>query len=363
MSKQIKLFIIVISLVAISAIFTNNALAKEGDCHFDNCFVPAPTVLFPQNNSLVWQKRPVISGLTWKSTIVEVYLDDQLLPNIRQDIHQDYFASFYVIPTFDLKPGTHTIYAYAKSGNGQWYDWSKESKNVVFSSKFTVKSVTLSSGVEAVIPKAEEEKESPKVGKLDQVMQEYFNNNDSVVDNASTTSGTSTAVVEKNVFADDSSLIGKSSTSTSLEVVEPENPRNLGANVEPGQIAGGVVAENNQPAKPNELQPAADSKDLKDILDPLVREERFNDQQKNNVRIGIWILLLLIVGGGVWFYLRRDKDDQDIAKSGEIPPEPVVEAPVVEATQPEEIKEVTTPEPEIVVENPQPPVDNNEQVK
>ena len=70
-------------LIACFSIFVfsaNFAKAAEGDCHLVYCYVPAPTVLGPVLNQTI-SGRLAIIGLTWKTTIVKVFLDGQELAN------------------------------------------------------------------------------------------------------------------------------------------------------------------------------------------------------------------------------------------------------------------------------------------
>jgi len=160
-----KLLLKVIALIfglLIFVIFSKNVKAAEGECANLPCFVPAPTIVFPTQNATTTNPRPVISGLTWKTTKVEIYVDDVLLKNITLVKHEDYYASFAAKLDKDLTPGKHYVYAFAIDENNGWGGVSKESTHtkfvlVVEKKKVITKAVTYKTPVNK-----EENKETSK---------------------------------------------------------------------------------------------------------------------------------------------------------------------------------------------------------
>jgi hypothetical protein len=111
------------------------AQAKEGECANLPCFVPAPTIILPENNSFI--SSGYITGLTWKTTFVKIFVDGQELNNIKLVKHEDYYASFAAPISSNLKAGKHEIYAFAYDEKDGWGGISQESKHTFFTIKKT----------------------------------------------------------------------------------------------------------------------------------------------------------------------------------------------------------------------------------
>ncbi len=109
----------------------------EGICHINNCFVPAPTIVIPQDNSSYQEPRPVIRGLTWKRTLVDIYLDGKYQGPVLLKEHENHLQSFFWQPSTDLASGQHYVYTIAYSTKGydkniKSWDQSKESSYIYF---------------------------------------------------------------------------------------------------------------------------------------------------------------------------------------------------------------------------------------
>lgn len=130
--RIIQLFGFLIVLLALNLVFSQTVFAKEGDCQLKNCLVPAPTIVMPLAGQRLENTQPAIRGLTWKTTIVKVFLDGQELTNLQQRKHQDYYASFFVVPATPLAVGRHYLYTIAYSEKPGWFDQSIESTYIYF---------------------------------------------------------------------------------------------------------------------------------------------------------------------------------------------------------------------------------------
>lgn len=109
----------------------------EGICHINNCFVPAPTIVLPANNQLMTEIRPAIQGLTWKRTLVDIYLDGQYQGAVKLKEHENHLQSFFWQPPEDLSVGQHFVFTIAYSTKGydktiKSWDESKESAYIYF---------------------------------------------------------------------------------------------------------------------------------------------------------------------------------------------------------------------------------------
>lgn len=109
----------------------------EGICHINNCFIPAPTIVVPENNSSFLDTRPIVRGLTWKRTLVDLYLDGEYQGPVLLKEHENYLQSFFWQPAKDLTNGQHYIFTIAYSTKGydktiKSWDQSKESTYIYF---------------------------------------------------------------------------------------------------------------------------------------------------------------------------------------------------------------------------------------
>jgi len=80
--------------------------------------VPEPILLSPQSKNLT-NFRPKITGLTANHTKVDLYLDGQLLEKTGFLSHPSGTAGFVFIPSKDLSPGKHELWAVAINSTGQ----------------------------------------------------------------------------------------------------------------------------------------------------------------------------------------------------------------------------------------------------
>ena len=273
------LFLILILLLP------NSASAKEGECHLDWCLVPAPTVLGPTPGEAANSLRPGIKGLTWKTTVVKVYLDGKELAGVKQVKHEDYYGSFFVRPDFDLKPGRHYVYTIAHSENPSFYDQSKESIYVYFNvaapkvAQAPVVPLPAERG-EPALPKAETSQEEPPTVEI-----------------------------------------------ISLEI----NPT---VEVEEGKIEGGVsVVGEGIPAQGEEeelkteetpLQGAATAESLEEILKDEFNIEKAQVKERQNRIIGLSMLGVVILIIVVWVVASRFGIRHEFSKpiESELPPPP-----------------------------------------
>lgn len=126
-----KAVVLTFSLI-LFLLLSNKVKAQEDECKVQPCFVPAPTIITPVSNATTTNSALVISGLTWKSTWVEVYVDGVKMENVKLVKHADYYASFSVRLKEKLKPGKHSIHTFAYDEKNGWGGVSKESKHVSF---------------------------------------------------------------------------------------------------------------------------------------------------------------------------------------------------------------------------------------
>jgi predicted nucleic acid-binding Zn ribbon protein len=132
-----KLLFIFILLIGGFFFFNINQIQAEGICHIRHCFIPAPTIVVPENNIITAEKRPAVRGLTWKRTLVDIYLDGQYQDSVLLKEHEDYLQSFFWRPTEDLIVGEHYVYTIAYNSRGydknlKGWDQSKESTYIYF---------------------------------------------------------------------------------------------------------------------------------------------------------------------------------------------------------------------------------------
>jgi len=114
-------------------VFAGGVRAKEGDCHLNFCFIPAPTVISKIDNQVfAHDEKIIVSGLTWKTTVVKVFVDGQEIKNVRLTKHVDFYADFAVVLPSYLKAGKHTLYTIAYSEKPTVLDQSQESTYLNF---------------------------------------------------------------------------------------------------------------------------------------------------------------------------------------------------------------------------------------
>jgi len=133
------LFVLSFFLFGISKIKAEGLVPSntEGICRINNCFVPAPTIVIPKNNSSLSEIRPIIRGLTWKRTLVDIYLDGKYQGPVLLKEHENHLQSFFWQPSIDLTIGQHYVYTIAYSTKGydktiKSWDQSKESTHLYF---------------------------------------------------------------------------------------------------------------------------------------------------------------------------------------------------------------------------------------
>ncbi|HLD27431.1 MAG TPA: hypothetical protein VJB39_01125 [Patescibacteria group bacterium] len=278
------------------------SLAAEGDCHLKHCLVPAPTLYTPKAGQTA-SARPAITGLTWKTTVVKVYLDGVELAGVKQIKHEDYYGSFYVRPTFNLKPGRHYVYTIAHSEKPSWYDQSQESAYVYF-----------------YVP---------------EVMEETVINNK---ESAAEASRSAEALAKAE--ASDISEKEISQEAGEIQIVEPELDSRVdiikeeqegSVDMAEGQIEGGVYEE--QKAESNErktseqteeLQEAATFDELGDFLEDELQEKKLADNFKRNRIVGI--IILALIGAAVLIWLLNNKygirSQMKKVEEAQLPPPP-----------------------------------------
>lgn len=304
MKKFLLLLLIAITLVAV---YPNKIFAAEGECHLKHCLVPAPTVFGPEQNAEVSSQRPVIYGLTWKTTKVKVFLDGQELTDVAQIKHLDYYGSFAVRPNYNLTPGEHYVYTIAYSENPGPYDQSKESVYIRFKVKLPY-----------VAPVATKPAEPQPVAQ---------NNEPEAVPQDSAPTEINIAPAENQNTDQDVPVQISDITSTSS------------VSVDEGRIEGGVyVTEDEATAPANlpstddktakaddlNLQGAAGLSDLGDFLNnEFANQEQQNRAAKNRL-VGLVLLALIAAAAIIWLISdkRRIYKESDRHNDGELPPPP-----------------------------------------
>lgn len=131
-----KYLFYVILLIVCSFFINANKLRAEEICHIDHCFVPAPTIVIPENNKIFFT-NPAIQGLTWKRTLVDIYLDGEYQGPVILKEEENHLQSFYWQPAEKLSVGKHYVFVIAHSTKGydkniKSWDQSKESMAVYF---------------------------------------------------------------------------------------------------------------------------------------------------------------------------------------------------------------------------------------
>jgi hypothetical protein len=266
-------FVIGLFLFLLLIFLPKVSLAAAGDCHLKHCLVPAPTVYTPQVEQTA-SARPAITGLTWKTTVVKVYLDGVELSGVRQVKHEDYYGSFYVRPSFNLKPGRHYVYTIAHSEKPSWYDQSQESKYIYF-----------------YVPEAE--------------------------------ASVAEALASENSEASKKDI---SKESGEVQIIEPEIDSRVdiikeeqagSVEIETGQIEGGVYEEQGTDNKEQEaeslalgedadnLQEAATFDELGNFLEDELQEKKLADNFRRNRIIGI--IILVVIGAVVLIWILNNK--------------------------------------------------------
>ena len=286
--KRVAIFIIFLSIFLLTNL--SAALASEGECHLKHCLVPAPTVLGPLAGETVNTLRPAIIGLTWKTTIVKVYLDGQELTNVKQVKHADYYGSFYVQPDFNLTPGEHYVYTIAHSEKPSWYDQSKESIYIYFTVTAPPTTVTTQPTPQAPVAQT----------------------------------------AEKEI-----AVLPTEETGEKVEISQAPQPE-VGVAVKPGETAGNVsigqeavkeeLAAETSASEADELnlQGAAGISDLGEILKDEFVTKEMKEKAKRNQVIGLSILALIIVFSVIWLVSDKRRWEKRLSEDeeGELPPPP-----------------------------------------
>lgn len=325
MKSKLALKLLILAFSALFFVFLANvAKAAEGVCANQPCFVPAPTVITPAQNSTTTNDNLVISGLTWKTTKVEIYIDGVKQNNVTLIKHEDYYASFSVKPEQILKPGKHVIYAYAIDEKNGWGGVSKESLHTRFTITIA-KSVNVAKVIKQEVVKKEPvlEKNNKTATSTSSSTTSVINNDDKDLVNEKPApkpalvpavktvkeSGDVFAVVEQNkqpvVDVSDSRSAGSVSVTTTVNQ----------------QLGGGAQEEfNNAEANEINLQPAASKEE---VLDELSGKEKLeiNDYQrrlKTNRIVGFVILAGIALVSLFWLLLKEPvfkeelKDDDKV---------------------------------------------------
>lgn len=288
----------------------------EGKCHLKWCFVPAPTILMPEQGEAVATPRPAIRALTWKTTIVKVFLDGVEMANVQQRKHEDYYGSVFAVPDFDLTEGEHFIYTIAYSEKPGWYDQSKESTYI----RFTVKLSPKPKVVKYVAPKptAPPEQAVPPTP----------------------TEAKETTDLPSELRAESR---GKEEEQAEIDIISPAQEG--GVEVEEGKIEGGVSIEaEKEPVsppsfevaalepkleeagkqEPTSFQEAATFSELGEILEGEFVERDAEEIQRRNRIIGFSMLGVIIIILVVWAIASRQSIKREFKKEekGELPPPP-----------------------------------------
>ncbi len=294
--------------------------AYEGECHLKNCLVPAPTVLMPEDGAVVTTARPEIRGLTWKRTVVKVYIDDQELANVQQINHytspDDYYGSFFVVPDFDLEPGEHYIYTIAHSEKPGWYDQSKESSYIDITVRKIVVKPSLPAKPLPVLPSlsdmtlptpSEPEPAEPSITESE------------------LPAATEEAEEQPSVSESEVDIIEQpEDEQEEVEVISPSADGQV--DVQQGEIEGGVSVEKESLTGEMSLQEAAGISDLGEILkDEFVAKDQMDQERRNRI-IGLAMLGIILAVAIIWLFTGRQqrirKEILEEEDEGELPPPP-----------------------------------------
>lgn len=295
------------------------AEAAEGDCHLKHCFVPAPTVYTPEMGQIT-AARPAITGLTWKTTVVKVYLDGNELTDVQQIKHEDYFGSFYASIPYNLSPGRHYVYTIAHSEKPGWGDQSKESTYVYFTVPQPPAKPLSAPEQDLSADKDQNEKDEPiKVNIIE--------------------SGQSVDV-----------KLGASESSIGVEAGKIEGGVSVEAEIAP-ESSGIVEKETVNETEENFLQDAVTFNELGDTLEGEFKERKLAETMKRNRVIGLSFLGLLVIVILIWLSIANGNIKKEFKKeaSGDLPPapQPPQDKNSVSKSKDEEIKvEPLKPEPE-----------------
>ncbi|MDP2586235.1 MAG: hypothetical protein Q8P32_00470 [Candidatus Komeilibacteria bacterium] len=300
MKKLITLGGILVGLFLIIIFYQPaSVLAAQGDCHLEHCLVPAPTVYLPDNQTVIVGNNLNVVGLTWKRTIVKVYLDGVELPGVIQHDHEDYFAGFYV--TAKIKPGQHYLYTIAHSEKPGWFDQSQESTYTYFTVKAAAAPVTTPQPRTLPLTLPEPEKvdtdSTPPV--------DYINQDDSAT---GTVAGLE--VIQGNIEG-------------GVSVEATPNQDNLSAGDVSSQIqASEELTDQNQVAI--ELQPAGEKDDLTEVLGNQFMTVRVKETAQRNRLIGFGVLALLIIGFIIGRWVSKNSIKNQFLKEhdDQLPPAP-----------------------------------------
>lgn len=298
----------------------SSVLAAEAGCHLEHCLVPAPTVYLPKNQTVIVGNNLNVVGLTWKRTIVKVYLDGIEVSGVKQYNHEDYYAGFYA--TTPVKPGQHYLYTIAHSEKPGWFDQSIESTYVYFT--VTAPAAAVVSPQPRIAPEV-----APEPEKVDtnSTLPDYLNQ----ADDAATNTVSSLDVVE-----------GQIEGGVSVEANTSQD--NLSASNDPSAIQTSEELNKQDDGFAAELQPAGQKNELSSVL-----ENEFTDSQRpNNGRrnrlIGLGVLAVLVIGYllGRWVSANSIKNQFLKEPDKDLPPAPTPPlAPASTNNQPENDRPIT----------------------
>lgn len=331
--NQFKALLILTFTLLFFLFFTKNVSAKENYCDQEPCFVPAPTIISPSNQATSTNPRPVITGLTWKTTKVSVYIDGVKLNNLKQVKHEDYYGSFYVMPDYDLKPGKHVIYAYAESENDDWGGKSKSSYYTHYNLVITTKSLNKHSERPNILSKEKIgenlDTATTTSNKIIDVNKDDHMLNEAPVDNSENTPTVKDGFVNK----------------TEVKVIETDNQgvfsvndKMVGGKVSVTsttnqQLSGGTQEINENPEASGDskfLQPAATKEEVGEQLKSQGNKtiEDYQQRLKTNRLVGFIILAGIALISLIWLLLKEpvvlkkekdgiedNNDDSDINSS------------------------------------------------
>ena len=320
MKLKTLLKLVILSLAFIFfVIFTSNVKAAEGECAKQPCFVPAPTIILPTNNTTTTEARPTIAGLTWKTTNVNIYVDNVLLKDVKIVKHEDYYSSFSVKIANDLKPGKHVIYAFAQDEKNGWGGISKESVHTIINIEkskkiiLTKKIVTKTPIENKFIPKSNKGYEV--IGSTTTV--DNINKTDEkLVNEAPTVKPAEVPAVKnlndkKTIF----DIIEKNKQSY-VEVSREQAEDGVSVTTTASQQLGGGTSEL-KPSDDEALRPTARSEEIKDGLE-IKKVEDYQKRLKTNRIVGFVILAGLALILLIWLLLKEPVFNDKIKTSNDV---------------------------------------------
>lgn len=267
LSVALFLFFVITNSVKAAEINYDSEFSKK--CSLRNCNVPIPTLDKPNNQSLYFDEKFYITGLTWNNTEVDIYVDGKYKGSaaVVNDENSDTANFYYLVKDKSLFEGSHNWEAIAWSKNG------RDRSFVSQENKFEIK--LKSSPVVNSIP----DTKVPEVILEQTETTPVTTGNINSIDSKDATVTITTDEAQGNVAVDTAT-----SSEGNVNIIESrEIDKNISAISEKQEVKT-EDTEAIQPATPDDS-----SKDIiKDDLD-------LQSDQTRNKKLGIFLLFALVV--------------------------------------------------------------------